>query len=282
LVAFIALFLTIRSVSALNSIRMWTAMWVFFYGAYAYIKRGGVKYLWVVFLAVFIHFSYLLYSVPLVMAFVLKRRKLLIAALYVASLFVNVGFEGVRNLTQSVGLYEAQVNVNVLSEEALERRADEAALGYQKANFYKEFGPTIYANYSTVFLAFVLLFLYLRRIDHCPHLEFLIAGGLLLLALSNISAAFSPSISGRGITIAGTFLTAAAIQVLSLSAKRHFSKGTKRLVNLSFAAFFISAIPHLLFHVSYAINSASFFIITLPVFSWVIGEDDLSIRDFLC
>lgn len=279
LLALIALFLIIRSISALNSIRMWTGMWVFFYGSYAYVKRGNVKYLWVVFLATLIHFSYLLYAIPLVMAILLKRQKLLIAGLYVTSFFVTINFDIASGLVQSTGLYEVKAKSNVISKEELERRAAQSAGNEQKANFYKELGPTVYANYSIVFLSFVLLFFYLRKITDIVHLEFLIAGGLIILALSNVSSSVSPSVSGRGSTIAATFLTAAAIQVLLLSDWLRLSGSVKKFINFSFAGFFISAIPYLLFHISYAINSVSVFIIAFPLSSWFLGDSDFSIRD---
>lgn len=278
LLALIALFLIIRSVSSLNSIRMWTGMWVFFYGSYSYIKRGDIKYLWVVFLAALIHFSYLLYAIPLVLAVVLKRRKLLVAGLYIASFFVSVNFDAAYGLVQSTGLYENKMG-NIVDQEELERRAAQAEGRKKKVNFYKSIGPTVYSNYSIVFLSFVLLFLYLKKIKNVVHLEFLIAGGLIILALANISTSFSPSVSGRGTTIAATFLTAAAIQVVLLRDKLRFSGGLKKLINLSFAGFFISAIPYLLFNISYAINSVSVFIMVFPFSSWFLGDTDLSIRD---
>jgi hypothetical protein len=278
LLALIALFLIIRSVSALNSIRMWTGMWVFFYGSYSYIKRGDVKYLLVVFLATLIHFSYLLYAIPLVMAVVLKRRKLLVAGLYIASFFISVNFDTASGLVESTGLYENKTGY-VLSQERIEEHEAKADDNRQNANFYKALGPLIYTNYSIVFLSFVLLFLYLRKNNDVVHLEFLIAGGLIILALANISSSSSPMVSGRATAIAATFLTAAAIQVVFLENKLRFNSGLKKLINISFAGFLISAIPFLLFHISYAIGSVSIFIIVFPFSSWLLGDIDLSIRE---
>ncbi|WP_020536129.1 EpsG family protein [Lewinella cohaerens] len=280
LLAFITLFLIVRSVSALNSIRMWSAMWVFFYGAYAYIKRGKVKYLWVVVLAAFIHFSYLLYSIPLFMAFVLKRRKLLISTLFVLSFFVNVNYEQAKSIVQLTGLYEQKAKSTVISEKTIDERAAEGAISLEKTNFYKRLGPVMYSSFSLVLLSFVLLFVYLKKLNNV-HLDFLIAGGLLLFALSNISASFSPSVSGRGVTIAGTFLTAAAIQLLFLKRELVFTRITNSIINFSFSVFLISSIPNLLFNISYAMNSVSVFFIGLPAISWVMGDQDSSVRDFI-
>jgi len=262
LLALIALFLIIRSVSALNSIRMWTGMWVFFYGSYSYIKRGDVKYLLVVFLATLIHFSYLLYAIPLVMAVVLKRRKLLVAGLYIASFFISVNFDTASGLVESTGLYENKTGY-VLSQERIEEHEAKADDNRQNANFYKALGPL----------------LYLRKNNDVVHLEFLIAGGLIILALANISSSSSPMVSGRATAIAATFLTAAAIQVVFLENKLRFNSGLKKLINISFAGFLISAIPFLLFHISYAIGSVSIFIIVFPFSSWLLGDIDLSIRE---
>lgn len=280
LISFILVFLVVRSISALNSLRMWTAMWVFFYGALAYAKRGQGRYLWIIALSIFIHFSYLLFSLPLLAAIVLRRHKYLVAGIFIASFFINVGFQQVSRVVDATGLYENKLGSNVIDQEEFERRSDQNVTSTKQQNFYREFGPLIYKKFSVLILAIALILVYINS-NNPVYLDSIIATGLLLLSLSNVAAATSPSVSGRGSTIAATFLVASAIQVIFIL-KQIVGNGFKTtIIKMLFSVFLISAIPHILFHLSYAFNTVSFFIITTPMVSWVLGNDDFSIRDFL-
>jgi hypothetical protein len=280
LLSFIALFLIVRSISALNSLRMWTGMWVFFYGAFSYVKKKETRYLWIVGLAIFIHFSYLLYAFPLAAAIVLRRRKKLVVSILIASFVINVGFQQVFGLVESTGLYQDKLKYTVVDQDELDRRAAQSSENEVATNFYKEFGPYIYNNFSILLLSFVLVMLYLKK-TNVEYLDFLIAGGLLILSLSNLVETTSPSVHGRGYTIAATFLTAAAIQVLFHKKALQLSKFRSKLIKSSFPVFILSSIPFLLFHISYALNSISVFSIVLPFSSWFIGDKDFSVRDFI-
>lgn len=278
LFSFIALFLISRSISALNSLRMWTAMWIFFYGSFAYVKRGKTKYLWIVLLSVFIHFSYLIYIIPLILAFSLNKQRLIIVVIFVGSFFVNIGFEQISGIVETTGLYQDKAKYTILDEETLGRRGDQ--ISAVTSNFYKEIGPAVYKSFSTILLAFTLILVYLKGTGN-KYLDFLIAGGLMILSLSNVASSSSPAVEGRGYTIASIFLVAAAIQTLFLNnylLENAFKSG---VIKLLFSIFLISSIPYVLFNISYAMNTFSYFVIAMPLGSWVIGEDDLSLRDFL-
>lgn len=278
--SFIALFLISRSVSALNSLRMWTAMWVFFYGSFAYVKSGKTKYLWIVLLSVFIHFSYLIYVLPLGLVFFLEKQRLVIVAVFVGSFFVNVGFEQIATIVEITGLYQDKAKYTVLDGDTLERRAGERSAETSNANFYKSLGPTVYKSFSTVLLAFTLLIIYIKGTGK-KYLDFLIAGGLMILALSNLASSSSPAVEGRGYTIASLFLVAAAIEVLFLKDYLLVPGYKSRLIKLSFSIFLISSIPYILFNISYSLNTISYFSVIMPLGSWLLGEGDLSIRDFI-
>ena len=75
LIGLITLFVLIKSIEALNSIRMWTGMWVLFYGTYNYSINKEKKYFFVILFSVFIHFAYAVILIPLIIAYVLKRQK---------------------------------------------------------------------------------------------------------------------------------------------------------------------------------------------------------------
>lgn len=280
LTGFIFFFLLSNSISALNTLRMWPAMWVFFYGAFSFIKRRKFKYLAVVFLAVFIHFSYLLYSVPLIFAILLRNRRLIVVAAFIGSFFISLNFEQSSSLFQEIGLYEGKVNSNVRDAELKEQLDEENAEKLATNNFYKKLGPELFRDFSVVLLAFILVVVYLSNV-RIGYFDFLIASGLLIMALANLSKESSSAIFGRGYNIASTFLLAATIIVLSK--KQLFLKpGFKTVsINISLFVFLFSCIPYVLFQFSYILNTVSVFIFFIPTVSWVMGDGDMSIRDFL-
>ncbi|WP_016990259.1 hypothetical protein [Flavobacterium sp. ACAM 123] len=75
LLGFITLFLMIQSIGALNSIRMWTGMWVLFYGSYSWAMTKEKKYWYVILFSVFVHFSYAVILIPVALAYLLQKQK---------------------------------------------------------------------------------------------------------------------------------------------------------------------------------------------------------------
>jgi hypothetical protein len=276
---FLVLFLLSNSISALNVLRMWPAMWVFFYGAFSFIKRRNPKYLWFVALSIFIHFSYLMYLIPLIFAFLLRNYRITVVAIFILSNFISLDFDQANSILQKVGLYEEKASLVILDDEDKERIAQENQ-AQADTNFYKKFGTSLFQEFSTVFLAFTLILLYLSNVK-IDYIDFLISGGLLILAFSNLAELSSPAIHGRGKTIASTFLVSASLIIL-LRRKDYLKSGIRSIAIYSlFGIFLLSCIPYILFQISYILNTVSLFIFFIPPISWVLGENDISIKDFL-
>uniref|UniRef100_UPI00404A0CD8 hypothetical protein n=1 Tax=Flavobacterium sp. TaxID=239 RepID=UPI00404A0CD8 len=106
------------------------------------------------------------------------------------------------------------------------------------------------------------------------------ATGLGLFAFSNI-VTFSPSLSGRVKTIASLFILTATIQLLFTLEMYKLSQNKIKLFNIGLVIFLISSLPMFLFQLSYLIQMLSFFALIFPQISWLLGSDDLSIRDAL-
>jgi hypothetical protein len=222
LLSFIFLFLLIRSLSALNSIRMWTGMWVLFYGTYSWATTKEKKYLYVIFFSILVHFSYAVILIPLVAAYVNRERKRLVVLIYVVSFFSTIGFSFMESYIPQFDLLETKQSQYIIdSEEKAERfekRSIERGEVKDKKNFYSGSGQANYYSYSIVGLSIILIFFYLKKISNANFI-ILVSIGLGLYAFSNL-VAFSPSLQGRTSTIAATFLLAAAIQ-LQLTLKKY-------------------------------------------------------------
>lgn len=280
LIGFVFLFLLIRSISALNSIRMWTGMWVLFYGAYSYVLTKEKKYLFVLLFAVGVHFSYVVILIPVIFSYFFKKRKWILIFIYILSFSAAIGFGSVSSFIPQADLLESKQNTYVIdSDDDLERyeaRNIESQKERENQNFYKASGEINYLNYSIVGLTIILLFFYLRK-ESDLNLEFLTATGIVLYSFSNV-VSFSPSLAGRTKTIAAVFILAAAIHLqLSLKNYRLSFKNIRRLKS-SLILFLVSSIPMVLFQISYIFQNTSFFLFLFPQVSWFFGDYDFSIR----
>jgi hypothetical protein len=278
LIGFIVLFLFIRSVGALNSIRMWTGMWIFFYGTYSWAITKDKKYLFTILFSMFVHFSYVLFIIPAAFAYLLRHRKYILISIYILSFFASLNFSFIQSYLPQTSLVESQTQSNVItSEEDSKRYAKRSDnKDTESQNFYKRYGPSLYKTYNIIGLTFILFLFYLnKRID--PNLTFLISIGIGLYTFANFLE-FSPSIQGRAKMIASLFILVAAIH-LQLTLKRYnWSRKRISYLNKGLSLFLIFSFPMFLFQVSYLLENFSLFSVFFPQVSWFLGEDDFSIR----
>jgi len=282
LLVLIVLFLTIRSISSLNSIRMWTAMWILFYGAYGWVVTKKRKYIFIAFSSALVHFSYLLFIIPVILSYLLRKRKNLLTILYVVSFFASIGYSSIgSSLPESELLDAKQKSYVITSDEDAERheiRREEYEKAIENIPFYGKYGSHIYLNYSIVGMSIILLIVYRdKNID--PNLLFLIAAGIGLYTFANFASSFSGSIEGRTKSISATFILAAAIYFQLNIDKYRISIKNKALLNTGFAVFLISSAPFCLFHITYVLNNTSIFFLLFPPLSWFLGVDDFSMRE---
>lgn len=272
-------FLTIRSITAINSIRMWTGMWVFFYGAFAFVYFKNPKYLLIILLSTFIHFSYYLYMPPLIAAYFLMNKPKIAASIYILSWSFTLPFVSISpilDILPQENVFESRASYSVVDT------TEDFQPSYMKRddlNFYKAYGPNIYRNYSSIILLTILLIFAIKKRPGSK-LSFLIVTGTMFFSYVNILDVV-PSAAGRGQVIGATFTTAALLYLVSMYS-RYFKKRSERsLYTLGITSFLISAFPFWLFHISYTINIVSIYIAAFPIIQWLFVEEDMSIRDFL-
>lgn len=279
LIAFIVLFIMDRSLGALNSIRMWTGMWVFFYGTFSYAITKKKKYLWVILFSIIVHFSYIIVLFPFIVAYFFRHKTKVITVFYLLSFGLTLNFSTIGNLIPKSSLLESQQKHNVIdSDEKAKFFEEKAAIASQvQQNFYITYGEGFYTKYNIVGLSFILLFFFNNKTFN-NRFNFLLASGLGLYAFSNI-VTFSPSLSGRVKTIAALFIITATIQLLFTLNRYKLTSQKLNLLNKCFIIFLFLSIPMFLFQISYLIQMLSFFTLILPQISWLIGDNDFSIRD---
>lgn len=82
-------FTVILPITAINGFRMWTAAWIFFYGAYHVILFRDPRFLLLTFASVFIHWSFMSANVILLIYFFAGNRNYIYLPLALASFVVS-------------------------------------------------------------------------------------------------------------------------------------------------------------------------------------------------
>lgn len=89
---------------AINGFRMWTATWIFFYGAINIIYYGRKKYILLCLFSTLVHVSFLSANAILLAWIIIGNRKLVWVPLAIGTFFVSeLPFDTVQNYAQSIG-----------------------------------------------------------------------------------------------------------------------------------------------------------------------------------
>ncbi|HLO60098.1 MAG TPA: EpsG family protein [Bacteroidales bacterium] len=80
-----AFFVMILPITAINGFRMWTASWIFFYGAYHVILYRDIRYFILSLMACLVHFSFLSANAILIIYFLVRNRNEIYFPLVIAS-----------------------------------------------------------------------------------------------------------------------------------------------------------------------------------------------------
>jgi hypothetical protein len=78
-------FATILPITAINGFRMWTAVWIFFYGAYHVILYRDLKFLFFTFFAPLVHWSFIIPNAILLLYFFVGNRNIIYLPLALVS-----------------------------------------------------------------------------------------------------------------------------------------------------------------------------------------------------
>ncbi|WP_158860027.1 EpsG family protein [Lunatibacter salilacus] len=281
IVVLFSIFFIYRGITGFNAIRWWTALWLMLYGFLAYWHYEKRKYLIFSLLAVYIHYSFIAFIFPALVAIWLHKRLKLVMVIWVISFFLGASYDLIKPFIPALEVIE-QKQQYTLDEEQLQGTAEARANAPQKiTRFYAAFGEASFRDYS-IPLLIVFLFWLLRSISGTNRtlIMQLFTAGVLLYAFGNFME-FSPSVSGRAKAGAAPFIMLAGLLNLSSLYNNNFTFYRSYKVRTVMNLFFISSIPLIMYHLSYTLNMLSAFALMLPGASWFLGSDDFSIREFL-
>lgn len=281
IVLLFAVFLIYRGFSGLNSIRWWSGLWLMLYGFLGYWHYGRKKFIVFIFLALYIHFSFIAFVFPTLSAIWLYKKPKVIMLIWVGSFFIGTSYNLIKSYIPALNVIE-QKERYTLDEEQLQRSA-KGRLSLQPKNvrFYAAIGETSFQDYS-IPLMIVFLYWIFKWISCSSRILIyqLFAAGVLLHAFGNLME-FSPTVSSRARAGSAPFIMLTGLLSLFSVYKNNLSVYQGFKIRAFMSLFFVSSLPVIIFHLSYILSIFSAFLIFLPGVSWVLGLDDLSIRDLL-
>ena len=203
-----------KSLEGINSIRNWTAMWIFFNGAFSYFKTKKIKYVFLVFMAPMVHFAYALIAFPFFIMLIFKNRPVIYGSILLASFaytaidatFVNDLMHLTDLGTQKIGYIKEGSSTDYL----LERDTESF-----HAKYYLVAGKLFI---STLFYYMLLTYGYFKKKNHTILSQSLASMAILLIALSNL-ATFSTVVNARVFLNAGLYVLAYLILTYSANLK---------------------------------------------------------------
>ncbi|MCU4173864.1 EpsG family protein [Carboxylicivirga sp. N1Y90] len=188
---FMAFFVFILPVTAINGFRMWTAIWIFFYGAYYVILYKDARYLLITLSACLVHFSMISVNALLVIYYFAGNRNSIYFSLAVLS-FILPSFMGpvFEVISQKLGgALETRYEMYSNEEYASGRRQT-----MQQAIWYVSFGRDIIFYYLSI--AIMIVGYTYRNIEIKKEDKNLYSFLLLLISFVNFGKTI-PSFGGR-------------------------------------------------------------------------------------
>lgn len=217
-------FISLIPIFNINGFRMWTAAWIFIYGALHVVVNKDWRYLLISLAACTVHFSFLTANVILILWFFLGNHKWVYLSLALITFAISeLDLSVVRSYTQMISpALESKANAY-----ASDAYADKVAQLRGNDAWFMQLSP-ILTRYLLLFNLLFMIFVSTKK--KLPKSELnLLSFTLLFLAYANI-ASLVPS-GGRFVTVYSVF---AAILSIILVSKYYYSRldAPYRLISL--------------------------------------------------
>lgn len=184
-------FAFIIPITMINGVRMWTAAWVFFYGAIQVVLYRDKKFLLICFSSIFIHWSFLSANAILIIYFLLGNRNIIYIPLAMVSFYLP------RLLVPLYGNLSM-----ILGGSIRERYKGYTSEGYnivyhelhEQANWYVYLGDKLVLYYLVI--ALIVISFVFRKVEKTDQDKNLFSFSILFLTFVNFAAPI-PSFGNR-------------------------------------------------------------------------------------
>jgi len=181
---FLIYFILIIPITSINGFRMWTAAWIFFYGAYNVILFRDKRYILVTLGACSVHWSFLIANVVLVLFYFLGNRNMIYFPLAISSFILP---NALSSLFHSMSLKLGGALQNRYSGYTEEEYVLGQQESWQNASWFMSLSKDLIFYY--LIFAVILIFLMHRKIMNGRSEKNLFGFLLLFLSFTNFAKA---------------------------------------------------------------------------------------------
>lgn len=280
-IAFI--FILLKNVEGANTVRTWTGLWILVYACLNYYETKKIKYLILMFVPPYVHFSYFIMALPAYLVLVFGNWEKVFFSVYILSFLFSFLTPNVQDVTDTLSQTEIGANSakGYLVEEQSSLNDNLERAQSSGSNWYKAYTKARIAKYAD-FLIIILIFFTGTYTKNMNKVEAsLFSTGLLTLTLSNVSW-FYFALQNRTAVVGVVFIFAALLltwQNPNRQTDTMFFKS--KLVSFALSISLILYIPSLVLKISMLLGFISFFFLITPFITWIVPEVNMSIIEFI-
>ena len=270
-VFFALLFVLIKNVEGVNTVRTWTGLWILVYACLKYYSTRQVKYVFLMFVPPLVHVGWFIMALPAWIVFVLGNRKVLYTVLFVASsftTFVNPGT--VTEVLSSTELGTAKVQSYYVEE-----ARDSTAAGQRVWLWFEKFGLQKWA--LNIFV-FSLLISQVYYVSMNSFQATIFSIGLLTITLSNVSW-YLYALSNRSWVVGAVFILAAYLSVMQHPRTKPKVPVSNPVYKVGLHVSLLLFVPYLFYNLSILMDFPSVFLVGLPFLAVWAPEVNMSIKE---
>jgi len=270
--AFAFLFVLVKNIEGVNTVRTWTGMWILVYACLRYYSTKQLRYVVLMFVPPLIHIAYLVLALPTWLVLLLGNKKRAFALIFVASsftTFVNPG--SVAEVLSGSELGADKVRGYYIEE----ARDTSREKGERIWAWFEKFGLQKWAVNILIY-TLLLKNVYFRAMNRYQATLFSI--GLLTLALSN-STWYFYAVSNRSWIVGLVFILAAYLSAMQRPETNDRIPGSDPLYIAGLHASLLLFIPYVLYNLSTLLDFPSVFIIGLPFLALLAPESNMSLKE---
>lgn len=266
-----------KSFEGINSIKNWTAAWIYFNGAISYFQTRKKKYILYVLIAPFVHFAYLIMTIPFYVVLLFGNRP----KIYIAIIILSFIF----SLSNTSFLMDAFLYTKLGAEKVDQYVREGGAESYLIERESSAFHAKFYLIAGKIFISILFYYTiatlgYITKSRHNYLTMSLASVGLLSISISNFSTNIF-ALYSRMFNNAGFYILAYLILIYYST---HRNKKNKTKI-FNFNLLTILSLPFVVLFVFTQWSQIGEFtdvrILISPVFYPFIGDEAMSLKDLI-
>ena len=273
-------FFLVTNIEGVQSVRMWTGLWVLVYAALRYYQTRSPRHLLLLAVPPFIHFSYFVLVLPAYVVLLFGSRPLLYTVLFVASsVTAFVDPATVQSLAQFTPRGEQSFRSYYRPETGSPAPRLERSLSQSNRIWHDLTQAGVQRWALNVFIA-TMIITGVYPLAMTALQRRLFSTGLLTLTLSNATW-FISSLENRAWTVGIVFIGAAFIMMTLSQGGRPWVPRLRQTYASGLLASAILFVPYVAFNLSTLLDYPSVFLLVAPFVVWIDPSVNVTMKEAL-